>query len=86
LQIYYRICPTKQLTVALSLIEAEFAAASDAGRAVLYLQSVFSQLGVILQKVTPLHIDNKGAEQMANLHRPTRRTKHLDIKYFALLN
>ena len=31
-----------------------------------------------------MYIDNSGARQMANAQKPTCRTKHLDIRYFAL--
>ena len=35
---------------------------------------------------TPLFIDNNGALFMGNAQQPTRRTKHMDLKNFALLD
>jgi len=75
-----------QLTVALSSTEAEFVAASaETGKMVLYLRSILDELGVHVKDVTLMYIDNAGARQMANAQKPTRRTRHLHIGYFALI-
>ena len=73
-----------QPTVALSSTEAEFVAASETGKMVLYLRSILDELGLHVKDATPMYIDNAGARQMANAQKPTRRTRHLDIRYFAL--
>ena len=73
-----------QTTVAFSSTEAEYVAAADAGKAVLYLRSILEQLKVPLHSATPMYIDNQGARLMANNQQPTHRTRHLDIKHFAL--
>jgi len=73
-----------QPTVAMSSTEAEFVAASETGKMVLYIRSILDALGLCIQDATPMHIDNAGARQMANAQKPTRRTRHLDIRYFAL--
>ena len=74
----------RQTTVALSSIEAEFVAAADAAKAVLYIRTILEQLNIPLPSATPLYVDNQGARMMANNQQPSRRTRHLDIKHFAL--
>ena len=73
-----------QPTVSLSSNAAEFVAASKTGKMVLYVRSILDDLGIYVKDATPMYIDNAGARQMANAQKPTRRTKHLDIRYFAL--
>ena len=73
-----------QQTVALSSTDAEFVAASETGKMILYIRSILDELGLHIADATPLYIDNAGARQMGNANKPTRRTRHLDIRYFAL--
>ena len=75
-----------QDTIALSSTEAEFAAACEAGKSILYVRSILNEIGIDQEKATILHIDNHGALLMGNAQQPTRRTKHIDIKKFALLD
>ena len=75
-----------QPTVALSSTEAEFAAAAEAGKMILYLRSILYELGFEQHLPTVLFEDNQGALHMANSGQPTKRTRHMDIKYFALQN
>ena len=75
-----------QPTVALSSTEAEFAAASEAGKIVLYLRTILEEINVPQEHATTLYEDNDGALLMANAGQPTRRTRHIDIRYFALLD
>ena len=70
--------------VALSSTEAEFIAACDAGKTCLYIRSILDDLGISQDDATILYEDNKGAIAMANSGRPTKRTKHIDTRYFAL--
>ena len=49
-----------QPVVALSSTEAEFYAASEAGKMALYLQSVLTELGYPQEKLTILYEDNSG--------------------------
>ena len=70
--------------VALSSTEAEFIAACDAGKTCLYIRSILEDLGIPQDQATILYEDNKGAIAMANAGRPTKRTKHVDTRYFAL--
>ena len=80
--VYYK---TKyQPTVSHSTTEAEFTAACDAAKAILYLRSILDQLGVPQDQATVLFEDNAGALLMATAQQPTRRTRHMEIKHFAL--
>lgn len=72
--------------VALSSTEAEFTAACDAGRSILYVRSILDEINVSQDSATALYIDNNGALLMGNAQQPTRRTKHMDLKKFALLD
>jgi deoxyuridine 5'-triphosphate nucleotidohydrolase len=75
-----------QDTVALSTTEAEFNAACDAGKCILYVQSILDEIGLPQERATTLYIDNNGALMMGNAQQPTRRTRHIDLKKFALLD
>ena len=73
-----------QTTIALSSTEAEFTAAADAGKTILYLRSILTELGYPQLQPTTLFEDNAGAFYMATAERPTRRTRHMDTKTFAI--
>lgn len=75
-----------QDTLAHSTTEAEFTAACDAGKLILYFRSLLEDMGIPQQTATILYEDNNGALMMANAQQPTRRTRHMDIKKFALLD
>ena len=80
--VYYK---TKfQPTIALSSTEAEFTAACDAAKVILYIRSILEDLGIDQSMATTLYEDNQGALLMANSGQPTKRTRHIDTKYFAL--
>jgi hypothetical protein len=73
-----------QPTIALSSTEAEFTAAAEAGKTTLYLRSILHELGFSQYLPTVLYEDNTGALHMANAQQPTRRTRHMDTKHFAI--
>ena len=73
-----------QKTIALSSTEAEFMAACDAGKTILYLRTILDEMGVDQEEATVLYEDNQGALLMANAQQPTRRTRHLETAAFAL--
>jgi len=75
-----------QDVIAHSSTEAEFAAACDAGKMILFFRSILEDLGFEQKDATVLYEDNNGALLMANAQQPTRRTRHMDIKKFALLD
>ena len=75
-----------QDVIAHSSTEAEFTAACDAGKLILFFRSILADLGIEQEKATVLYEDNNGALLMANAQQPTRRTRHMDIKKFAVLD
>ena len=74
-----------QKAVALSSTEAEFVAASDAGKRALYMRTLLTDLGLLQDNPTQILIDNTGAVFMVDAGAPTKRTRHVDLRYFALL-
>ena len=81
--IYYRT--QIQPVIALSSTESELYAMVDAGKAALYLRSILKELGLEQTTPTTLYADNRGARCLANAQQPTRRTRHVDIKQFVIL-
>jgi hypothetical protein len=81
--IYYR--SRLQPTVAQSSTEAEFCNQTDGGKAALYLRSILEQLKLEQILATEILADNRGARQLSNARQPTRRTRHVDMKYFVIL-
>ncbi len=75
-----------QDTIAHSSTEAEFVAACDTAKLILFFRSILEDLQLEQQHATILYEDNQGALQMANMQQPTQRTRHVDIKKFALLD
>lgn len=73
-----------QTTVSLSSTEAEFTAAAEAGKMILYIQSILEELQYEAEEPTILYVDNMGALFMATADQPTKRTKHMDTKTFVL--
>ena len=73
-----------QDTIAMSSTEAEFTAAAEAGKYILYVRSILEQLGIPQNAATTLYEDKQGALLMANQQQPTKRTRHMDIKHFVL--
>ena len=73
-----------QQTVALSSTEAEFAAACEAAKIILYIRSILQDIGIEQNVATTLYEDNQGALLMANSGQPTKRTRHMDTKHFAI--
>ena len=75
-----------QTIIAHSSTEAEFVAACDTAKMILFFRSLLDQLGQPQDEATILYEDNTGALLMANAQQPTRRTRHIEIKHFALLD
>lgn len=70
----------KQKTVALSTTEAEFVAASESAKEILWLQQIMADLGDSFKCVT-LYVDNQSAIRLINNPVYHKRTKHIDVKY-----
>ena len=73
-----------QPTIAGSSTEAEFMAAYDTGKMILFIRSILWDLGIPQEAATVLYEDNDACTAMGNARKPTPRTRHIDIKYFSL--
>lgn len=70
----------KQPCVALSTTEAEFMAACEAAKNLLWLKQFFKEIG-INQDCTTLYLDNQSAIKLINNPVYHKKTKHIDVKY-----
>ncbi len=61
-------------------------AACDVGRMSLFIRSIIWDLDIPQEAATIAYEDNDGCTAMGNAQKPTARTRHNDIKYFALCN
>ena len=73
-----------QSLVATSSTEAEFIAAVTAAKTVKYLRMIMADLGFPQTEPTVIFEDNQSAIHMINSGRPTERSRHIDIAYFAI--
>eukprot|EP00804_Cyclotella_cryptica_P008933 CCRYP_012043-RA/>CCRYP_012043-RA protein AED:0.49 eAED:0.39 QI:0/-1/0/1/-1/0/1/0/172 len=51
---------------------------------ILFIRSILWDLGIPQEAATVLYEDNDACTAMANAQKPTSRTRHMDIRYFAL--
>jgi len=75
-----------QNTIAHSSMDAGWLAACDVGKVILYYRSLLEELGIPQYDATVLYEDNRGAFFMANAQQTTSRTRHIDIREFALVD
>jgi hypothetical protein len=73
-----------QPTVAGSSTEAEFMAACDTAKMILFIRSVLWDLNIPQEAATLLYEDNDGCTAMGNAQKPMSCTRHIDIKYFLI--
>jgi len=71
----------KQPTVALSTMEAEYMALSDAIRELLSRMYYITEMGILNIQPTVMHSDNQAAIALADGQGDYRRAKHIDIRY-----
>ena len=76
----------KQVTVALSSCEAELMAASEAAKEAVYLNEFLSELDEGASDPVALHVDNKGARDLAYNPEHHQRTKHIERRHFYIPN
>eukprot|EP00804_Cyclotella_cryptica_P010142 CCRYP_018497-RA/>CCRYP_018497-RA protein AED:0.41 eAED:0.40 QI:0/0/0/1/0/0/5/0/765 len=62
----------------------EYMETDGAGRMSLYIRSFLWDLRIPQEAATILYEDNDGATAMANAGKPTSRTRHVDIKFYAI--
>ena len=75
-----------QKPIAMSSTEAEFYSLSDAGKMTLYIRSILDDLGIDQEEATQMFEDNRGCIQLASVHQPTKRSQHIDVREFAILD
>jgi hypothetical protein len=73
-----------QSIIAQSSTKAEFVAACNMAKMVLFFRSLQQGIGIEQHDATILFEDTAGALLMVNARQPTRHTRHMDIKHFAL--
>ena len=71
----------QQKTVALSSSEAEFVAASEAVKDVLFVVNVLESLGIEVEKPIIVRVDNMGAVFMSQNNSSGARTRHVDTRW-----
>jgi hypothetical protein len=81
--IYYRA--KWIIVICTSSTQAEFVVCVRAGKSARYLRSILKQLGLPQRSATLIYVDNLAAIMMANAGKPTERSRHIDVQFFALL-
>ena len=71
----------KQTGVSLSTMEAEFIAASHAGRELLGLKELFGELNMKIVKPMPMWMDNQAAINLLKTEKSSSSAKHVDIRF-----
>ncbi|CAL5346390.1 unnamed protein product [Camellia sinensis] len=69
-----------QKCVALSTTEAEYIAAAEAGKEMLWLKRFLQELGLKQEKFT-VHCDSQSAIDLSKNSMYHSRTKHIDVRY-----
>ena len=70
--------------VAQSTTEAEFIAAVDAGREIMWMRNLLTELGYSLSEPSILRVDNQSAVAVSKNPEHHGRMKHLDLRFFWL--
>jgi hypothetical protein len=70
----------QQVVVALSSCEAEYLSCSHCARQIVWLRSLFHELGFPQQQPTPLYCDNQGTVVCTHDPQSHSRMKHIDIR------
>lgn len=73
-----------QPTVSLSTTEAEYIAAVEAGKEVMWMRNILQEFGYPVKKPSSLLIDNLSAISVAKNPEHHGRMKHLDLKHYWL--
>ena len=71
----------KQDTVALSTVEAEYTAMSEACKDGVWLRGLLKEIGIEQPSPTVIHCDSTGAVALARNPIQHQRTKHINVKY-----
>ena len=71
-----------QSIVALSTTEAEYVSAVSAAQEILWLRSLFKEMGYDIKQPTTLCVDNQSALQVMKNPEHHGRMKHLDLRFY----
>jgi len=71
----------KQPTVALSTVEAEYMAASNATKEAIWLRTLLKDLGFTQTQATTIYADNQGCIALSRNPVSHSRAKHIDIRH-----
>ena len=70
--------------MATSSTEADFIAAVSAGKMSKFIRHILDEVGHPQHEPTAIYEDNAAAILMENAGKPTKRSQHIDMQYFAL--
>jgi len=68
-------------SVTLFSTEAEYVSVSVEAKEILFVKQVLEDMGIELEYLIVLEVDNLGVIYMANNHTTSQRTKHVDTSY-----
>ena len=71
----------RQSTVSLSTTEAEYVAASSAAKEAMWIRRLLRDLQELIEKPTPIFMDNQSAIKLVHKAEFYKRTKHVDVRY-----
>jgi hypothetical protein len=71
-----------QRSVALSATEAEFIAASEGAKELLWLKCLLGELGGKCSEVPTLYVDNSSAVKRAKNPEFHKQSKHVEVQYY----
>jgi len=75
-----------QHAVALSTTEAEFYVLAEAGKIMLYIRTILDDLNVPQTPASVIYEDNSGCIHITAAKKPTKRTRHVEIRHFAIID
>jgi hypothetical protein len=76
--VYYRA--KWKIVICTSSTEVEFVVCVRAGKSAHYLRSILNSMGLKQLVPTGLYVDNMSAIMMANVKKPTERSRHIDVQ------
>ncbi|KMQ86839.1 copia protein [Lasius niger] len=65
----------------MSTTEAEYIAASDATKELIWLRHLLESMGVVTDGPTTMKVDNQGAIKLIKNPEYHKRTKHIEVRY-----
>ena len=74
-------CSRSQESIATSTVEAEYVAAAEACKEVIWLRRLLTDIGFEQKGSTVLYCDNQGAIAVSSNPEHHKRTKHIDVRF-----